>query len=95
MNVIATVILDPGGILAWLTVGLISGCLAGSIMGSGGYGVVGDVIIGLVGAVGGGLLFSYLMNATEGFWGSLLVAVLGACVLIGIYRAFTPGRTRT
>jgi len=40
----------PGGILAWLVVGLISGWLAGLFMRGGGYGVIGDIIIGLIGA---------------------------------------------
>ena len=49
--------LEPGGIIAWLLVGLIAGALAGLVMRGGGYGIVGDMIVGLIGAFVGGLLF--------------------------------------
>lgn len=85
--------LNPGGIIAWLVVGLLAGFLAGVFMPGPGYGFVGDIIVGLVGAFIGGLVMNLLApDANFGFWGSLLVALIGACILIAILRAF--GRRR-
>ncbi len=87
--------LDPGGLLAWLIVGLIAGFLASTMMRGGGYGMVGDIIIGVVGAFIGGFLVNLLdPGANFGFWGSIVVAFIGACVLIALLRAFSQGRTR-
>ena len=86
--------LNPGGILAWLVVGLIAGWLAGVIMPGPGFGLIGDLIIGLVGAFLGGLIMNVLApDATFGFWGSILVSLIGACVLVAIVHAFTRGRS--
>ena len=86
--------LDPGGLLAWLIVGLIAGFLASTIMRGGGYGMVGDIIIGIVGAFIGGFLVNLLDPGVNfGFWGSIVVAFIGACVLIALLRAFSRGRT--
>ena|SRR5207302_7846849 len=87
--------LNPGGLLAWLVVGLIAGFLASTMMRGGGYGMVGDIIIGIVGAFIGGFLVNLLdPGANFGFWGSIVVAFIGACVLIALLRAFSRGRTR-
>jgi len=80
--------LEPGGLLAWLIVGLIAGFLASTLMRGGGYGLIGDIVIGIVGAFVGGLLVDVLApSETFGFWGSVLVALIGACILIAILRA--------
>ncbi len=85
--------LDPGGIIAWIIVGLVAGFLAGQFMKGGGYGLVGDIVVGLIGAVVGGLLFSLLLPGSEvGLIGSIIVAFIGACVLIALVRAL-PGRS--
>lgn len=85
--------LNPGGIIAWLVVGLIAGFLASVVMRGGGYGIIGDIIVGIVGAFLGGLLMDLLApSASFGFWGSIVVAFLGACVLIAILRAVTSRR---
>jgi uncharacterized membrane protein YeaQ/YmgE (transglycosylase-associated protein family) len=84
--------MGPGGILAWLLVGLISGWLAGTFMKGSGYGVVGDIIVGLIGAGIGGFLSGVFINGSVGFWGSILVAFIGACILIFIMRLFTSKR---
>ncbi len=87
--------LNPGGIIAWLVVGLIAGFLASMVMRGGGYGILGDLIVGLVGAFIGGLLAGLLFpSAAFGFWGSILVAFIGACILIAILRAVSGSRTR-
>jgi uncharacterized membrane protein YeaQ/YmgE (transglycosylase-associated protein family) len=85
--------LDPWGILAWLVVGIIAGWLAGVVMKGSGYGVIGDLIIGLIGAVIGGFLFS-LVGASYGLLGSIIVAFIGACILIAVVRLVRGGRAR-
>jgi uncharacterized membrane protein YeaQ/YmgE (transglycosylase-associated protein family) len=87
--------LNPGGILAWLIVGLIAGFLASVVMRGGGYGIVGDIIVGIVGAFIGGLLVDLLSPGSSfGFWGSVIVAFIGAIILIAILRAVSGARTR-
>jgi uncharacterized membrane protein YeaQ/YmgE (transglycosylase-associated protein family) len=85
----ADIALFPGGVIAWIVVGLISGWLAGMAMKGGGYGVLGDIIVGLIGAMVGGFLVSFFVHGMAGFWGSILVSFLGACVCIAIVRAIS------
>jgi uncharacterized membrane protein YeaQ/YmgE (transglycosylase-associated protein family) len=85
--------LNAGGWIAWLLVGLIAGWLAGVVMRGGGYGIIWDIVIGLIGAFIGGLIFSLFAAGAVGFWGSIGVAFVGACILIAIVRAVAPGRT--
>ena len=81
------------GIIWWIVVGLIAGWAAGKIMKGGGYGVVGDIVVGIVGAFVGGFVFSLITGGgTAGFWGSIAVAFIGAVILIAIVRAM-PGRS--
>jgi uncharacterized membrane protein YeaQ/YmgE (transglycosylase-associated protein family) len=89
------VALEPGGLISWLIVGLIAGWLAGQFMKGGGYGLVGDIIVGVIGAFVGGLLFGFLMpGSSVGFIGSIVVAFIGAVVLIAILR-MVSGRSRS
>jgi len=94
MSMFADITLAPGGIIAWLVVGLIAGWLAGKVMSGAGYGIIGDIVTGLLGAVVGGFLFGQVVTTGEGFWGSILVAFLGACLLIFIVRFVALKRTR-
>jgi uncharacterized membrane protein YeaQ/YmgE (transglycosylase-associated protein family) len=71
----------------FIIVGLIAGWLAGVIMKGGGYGVVGDIIVGIVGALIGGWLFSTMGVSTGGgLLGSIIVALIGAIILIFLLR---------
>jgi uncharacterized membrane protein YeaQ/YmgE (transglycosylase-associated protein family) len=83
-------------ILGWLLLGLIAGFLASVVMKGGGYGIVGDIIVGIVGAFLGGFLFSLLTgnpNPVNNFdIGSIFVAFIGACILIAILRAISGRR---
>jgi uncharacterized membrane protein YeaQ/YmgE (transglycosylase-associated protein family) len=84
------------GILAWIVLGLIAGFLASAVMRGGGFGVIGDIIVGVIGALIGGFLFSALgSTGVTGFniW-SLFVAFVGACILIAILRMATGSRAR-
>jgi uncharacterized membrane protein YeaQ/YmgE (transglycosylase-associated protein family) len=78
----------------WLIVGLIAGALASLIMRGGGYGVIGDIIVGLVGALVGGFLASLIGMGSNGLLGSIIIAIIGACVFIGILRAIAGGSGR-
>lgn len=70
----------------WLIVGLIAGFLASLVMRGGGYGIVGDIVVGLVGAFIGGFLASVLGLGVSGLLGTIIVAFIGACILIAILR---------
>lgn len=84
------------GILSWIIVGLIAGWLAGLVMKGSGYGVLGDIILGIIGAVVGGFLASALFNVGDAVTGinitTLIVAFIGAVVVVAIVRAL-PGRS--
>jgi uncharacterized membrane protein YeaQ/YmgE (transglycosylase-associated protein family) len=82
------------GLLWWLLVGLIAGFLASVVMRGGGYGVVGDIIVGIIGAFIGGFLASLVGLGASGFIGTVIVAFIGACILIAILRAVSGGYTR-
>lgn len=83
-----------GNQLIWfLLIGLIAGWLAGKIMRGSGFGLVGDLVVGVLGAVIGAWLFSLLGITTWGLLGSLLVALCGALVLLWLVRLMRPGRT--
>jgi len=87
------VALEPGGLIAWLVVGLIAGWLAGQFMHGGGYGLVGDIVIGVVGAFIGGFIFSILLpGSSVGLIGSIVVAFIGAVILIALARLVMGNR---
>jgi uncharacterized membrane protein YeaQ/YmgE (transglycosylase-associated protein family) len=73
--------------LVWfLIIGLIAGWLAGQFMKGGGFGLVGNLIVGVVGAFIGGFLFRLLGLTAGGLIGNLVVATVGAVVLLWIAR---------
>jgi uncharacterized membrane protein YeaQ/YmgE (transglycosylase-associated protein family) len=73
-------------LLYLLIVGLIAGWLAGKIMKGSGYGVVGDIVIGIVGALIGGHVLGWLGIVSYGLIGSICTAVIGAVLLIFLIR---------
>jgi uncharacterized membrane protein YeaQ/YmgE (transglycosylase-associated protein family) len=85
------------GILAWIVVGLIAGFLASQVMRGSGSGLISDIIVGIVGAVIGGFLAANLLNMPDAVNGinvtSILVAFVGAVILLAILRAIS-GRRR-
>jgi uncharacterized membrane protein YeaQ/YmgE (transglycosylase-associated protein family) len=73
--------------LIWfLIIGLIAGWLAGQFVKGGGFGLVGDLVVGVVGALIGGVLFGVLGLTAGGFIGNLVMATVGAIVLLVIIR---------
>jgi len=73
-------------LLWFLLIGLIAGWLAGQVMRGGGYGVIGDMIVGVIGALIGGWLFGVLGISAGGLIGQIIVAFVGAVVLIFLLR---------
>jgi uncharacterized membrane protein YeaQ/YmgE (transglycosylase-associated protein family) len=75
------------GVLYWIVVGLVAGWLAGVVMKGGGYGLVVDIILGVLGGIVGGWLFGALgLFPGGGLVGSIVVAFVGAVVLVSITR---------
>lgn len=74
------------GFLYWIVVGLIAGWLAGQVMKGGGYGVVMDVVLGMLGGIVGGWVFGLLQFHATGPIGSILVSFVGAVLLVWISR---------
>lgn len=81
-------------ILTWIILGLVAGWVASRLVGSGGYGLVGDIVVGILGAVVGGWLGSRLLGLdVTGFnVTSVVLSVVGAIVVIVLFRALSPGR---
>jgi uncharacterized membrane protein YeaQ/YmgE (transglycosylase-associated protein family)/CRP-like cAMP-binding protein len=80
------------GFLVWILVGLVAGWLAGQVMKGGGYGVLVDIILGIVGGLLGGWLFGFLgIWRGGGMIGSVIVAFIGAVILIWITRLLKRG----
>jgi uncharacterized membrane protein YeaQ/YmgE (transglycosylase-associated protein family) len=91
MTTFAAVVFDPVTIAGWLVVGLVSGWLANKVMEAPTYGMIGDLILGSLGALAGGLLLGFLREGDPRVW-SLLTAFIGACILIGGARAIAAVR---
>jgi uncharacterized membrane protein YeaQ/YmgE (transglycosylase-associated protein family) len=86
--------LQPGSWLAWIVVGLIAGAIASRVVAGRGFGCLADIVVGVAGAVIGGFLLSTLFGAsgTVGFWGSLIVAFIGAAALLAVLKLVSGGR---
>ena len=79
----------------WLVIGLLAGVIASNVMGRPGrYGLLGDIVVGLIGAVLGGWIVGLLGlgSATSGIIGSLIVAILGAVLFIYLLRMVGSSR---
>ncbi len=81
------------GILSWIIVGLIAGWLAGLVMKGGGYGLLGDIVLGIIGGLVGGFIASSLLGMGDMLNGinlaSIVVAFLGAVVVVALSRALS------
>jgi uncharacterized membrane protein YeaQ/YmgE (transglycosylase-associated protein family) len=75
------------GIIAWLIIGIVAGWLAGKIVEGAGFGLIVDIIVGIVGAFIGGWLAGVLgINIGGGLISSIIVAVIGAVILLVVLR---------
>ncbi|HEY6293512.1 MAG TPA: GlsB/YeaQ/YmgE family stress response membrane protein [Terriglobia bacterium] len=73
--------------LYWIIVGLIAGWLTGKIMKGSGYGVIGDIVLGIIGGFIGGEIMRFFNIYGGGLIYSIVVAVLGAVILVVIVRS--------
>jgi uncharacterized membrane protein YeaQ/YmgE (transglycosylase-associated protein family) len=78
--------MDTQSLIIFLIVGIIAGWLAGVLVKGGGFGLLGDMVVGVIGAFLGGWLFSRAGITTWGLAGLLITALVGAVVLIAIIR---------
>ncbi|HEV3431862.1 MAG TPA: GlsB/YeaQ/YmgE family stress response membrane protein [Paraburkholderia sp.] len=77
------------GIIAWLIIGAIAGWLAGVLVKGGGFGLIVDIIVGIVGAFIGGWLAGLLhIHIGTGMISSIITAIVGAVILLFIIRMF-------
>jgi uncharacterized membrane protein YeaQ/YmgE (transglycosylase-associated protein family) len=86
--------LDPGSWISWIIVGLISGAIAARVVAGRGFGCIADIVVGVAGAIIGGYLLGVLFNVsgTVGFLGSIIVAFIGAAVLLSALKLLSGGR---
>jgi uncharacterized membrane protein YeaQ/YmgE (transglycosylase-associated protein family) len=74
-------------LLWFLIIGLIAGWLAGTLVKGGGFGLIGDLVVGVIGAILGGYLFGLFgVSSGGGLLGSIIVATIGAVVLLFLVR---------
>ena len=78
--------MEPQGIISWLVIGAIAGWLAGQVVKGGGFGLVGDIIVGIIGSVLGGWLFGTYVVGTGGILGAIIASTIGAIILLFILR---------
>src|SRR5438874_6171729 len=85
---------DPGSWLAWIVVGLISGAVAARVVAGRGFGCIADIVVGIAGAIIGGYLLGLLFNmsGTVGLLGSIVVAFIGAAILLSVLKLLSGGR---
>ena len=88
------VTLEPGNWLAWIIVGLISGAIAARVVAGRGFGCIADIIVGVAGAFIGGFLLHNVfgVGGTVGFFGSIVVAFIGAAALLAALKLLSGGR---
>jgi uncharacterized membrane protein YeaQ/YmgE (transglycosylase-associated protein family) len=86
--------LDPGSWVAWIVVGVIAGSVAARVVAGRGFGCVADIIVGIAGAFIGGFLLQSLFGVSGviGFWGSIIVAFIGAAALLAGLKVVSGGR---
>ncbi len=82
-------------LLWFVLIGLAAGWLAGQIMKGGGFGLAGDLIVGVIGSLLGGFLFAMLGILATGLLGNLVMATAGSIVLIALLRVINRGPPRS
>jgi uncharacterized membrane protein YeaQ/YmgE (transglycosylase-associated protein family) len=84
--------LEAQSLIAFLVIGAVAGWIAGLLMRGGGFGLLGNMVVGIVGAIIGGFLFGLVgVSAASGLVGSLVTAVVGAAVLLFVVGLFKKG----
>ena len=80
--------MDMHGLIIWLVIGAIAGWLAGVLVKGGGFGLLIDIVVGILGAVIGGWLAGVLGSGFSGILGSIVIALIGAVILLLVIRLF-------
>lgn len=74
-------------LIIWLVVGAVAGWLAGMVVKGGGLGLIGDIVVGIIGAFIGGWLFGQMgISAGGGLAGAIVTATVGAIALLAVLR---------
>ena len=76
--------MDITSLLIFLAIGAVAGWLAGVLMKGGGFGLLGNIVVGIIGAVVGGAVFGLLGISAGGLIGSIITATAGAALLLFI-----------
>jgi uncharacterized membrane protein YeaQ/YmgE (transglycosylase-associated protein family) len=89
--------MDGHHVIAWILIGLVAGALAGRVVQGHGYGFLGDIVVGLIGAFLGGLVLHAITHgnsAASSFVGECIVAFLGAVLLLAVLRMLGRGKLK-
>ena len=84
---------ETRSLIGWLVLGLLAGWLAGKISRGRGFGCITDIVLGLIGGVLGGWLFTrlHIVSHADSFLYSLAAATVGAIIIVAIAHLFSPG----
>ena len=80
--------MDVTGLVIFLAIGAVAGWLAGTLMKGGGFGLPGNIVIGIIGAVVGGFVFGLLGVTAGGLLGAIITSTAGAVILLFVVRLF-------
>jgi uncharacterized membrane protein YeaQ/YmgE (transglycosylase-associated protein family) len=84
-------IMSISGLITFLAIGAVAGWLAGILMKSGGFGLVGNIVVGIIGSIVGGFAFGLIGFTTGGLLGSIFTATVGAVLLLFIVSLIKKG----
>ena len=84
--------MESTGLIAFLIIGAIAGWLAGTLMKGGGFGLLGNIVVGILGAVIGGWVFGLLGISAGGMIGSIVTATAGAAILLYFVGMIKKGK---
>jgi uncharacterized membrane protein YeaQ/YmgE (transglycosylase-associated protein family) len=84
--------MESTGLIAFLLIGAIAGWLAGTLMKGGGFGLFGNIVVGIIGSVIGGYVFSLLGISAGGMIGSIVTATAGAAILLYFVGLIKKGK---
>ena len=84
--------MESTGLIAFLFIGAIAGWLAGTLMKGGGFGLLGNIVVGIIGAVIGGYVFGLLGISAGGMIGAIVTATVGAAILLFLVGLIKKGK---
>ena len=84
--------MESTGLIAFLIIGAVAGWLAGTLMKGGGFGLLGNIVVGILGAFIGGWLFGLLGFSAGGMIGSIVTATAGAAILLFVVGLIKKGK---